>query len=408
MPDRIILNHNNEIYNYLDDLRLYLSKPQMNHLAGLTSGIIGCADKRTISNIVKTIANEKDRSCATKFLNNSPWDEAVVNYMRKQHIKKQVKKVLSSSQEPMFAILDDTINKKDRDSKHIEGMGYNYSHTTGKQEWSHNVMGFHCIAGELSIPYDHELYLKKEYCKENNTEFKSKVDVAKMMLVDFELAKEHLTYFLIDSWFTSPKLIMEAFKLGYHTIGALKSNRIFYPKGIRCKLSDFIQYIEETDLDLVTVNGKNYYFYKYEGKLNKLENAVILTIWEETFDKSVQPIYLLSTDVSLNPKTIIEYYSKRWDIEVSFRYLKDRLGFDHYQMRSLKAIRRYWLIQYLGYNYVEFYRCRYAAIFKFQNIGQTIDHIKNFNFKNIIDYVYDCANKKIDIATVYKTLKLVA
>jgi len=408
MPDRIILNHDNEIYNYFEDLKLWLTKPQMKHLVSLTTGIIGCSDKRTVSNIVKTVSIQGDRSCATKFLNDSPWDEAVVNWKRKQYIKEQIKKLMHSSSNPMFVILDDTINSKNKDSKHIEALGYNYSHTSGKQEWSHNVMGLHCIAEEISIPYDYELYLKKEYCEVKDIEFSSKVDIAIKMLKDFELAKTNQTYFLIDSWYTSPKLIFEAFELGYHTIGALKSNRIFYPQGISQKFSDFVQYIEETDLDLVTVNGKKYYLYKYEGKLNKLENATVLIIWEEKFDKSVEPKYLLSTDVSLEPQVIIEYYSKRWDIETSFRYLKDRLGFDQYQMRSIKAIKRFWLLQYLAYNYIEFYRYRYCKIYNFGNLGEVIDYIKSSNFKTIIDFVYDCASKKVDRSTVYQVLKLVA
>ena len=406
MPDRIILNLQNDIYNYFGDLKINLTKPQEKHLVSLTSGIIGCSDKRTVSNIVRTMPHQGDRSCSTKFLNDSPWNEAYVNWKRKQYAKEQIMKVVRYSEKPLFAILDDTINAKDKDSKHIEALGYNYSHSSGKQEWSHNVMGFHCVAEELSVPYDYELYLKKQYCEAKSIEFNSKVDIAVKMLEDFGLAKEYLTYFLIDSWFTSPKLIYEAFKLGYQTIGALKSNRVFYPQGIRQKLSEFVQYIEESDLDLVTVNGMKYYLYRYEGKLNKLENAVVLIIWEEKFDKTVEPKYLLSTDVSLDSQTIIEYYSKRWEIETSFRYLKDRLGFDHYQMRSLKAIKRFWLLQYLAYNYIEFYRYRYCKIYCFGNLGEAIDHIKASNFKTIIDYVYQCGKDKVDITAVYKALKL--
>jgi hypothetical protein len=405
MPDRIILNKNDEIYKYFKDLKLYLNKPQEKHLASMVTGIIGCSDKRTISNITKTITSEGNRSSSTRFLTQSPWDDEYMNNKRKMFAENRLRHVAETSNEPMFAILDDTINKKNNSSKHIEALGYNYSHTTSKQEWSHCILGFHVVASNLSLPYDHEFYLKKEYCQKQDIQFKSKVDIAIKFLKEFKLAKSFNTYFLTDSWYTSPKLINEAFMHGYHTIGALKSNRIFYPADYKIQLKDFIQHIEENDLDLVTVKGTKYFVYRYEGKVNNLENAVILISWEKEFDKNKSPMYLISTDVTLDNETIIRYYSKRWEIETSFRYLKDRLGFDHYQMRSLKGIRRFLRIQYLAYNYLELYR---QQDFSRSNLGELIDHLKESNFKKIIEFIYDCSTLKIDKATIYQSLKLTA
>jgi len=408
MPDRLILSQQNEVNNYiLKDLKLPLSKPQVQHFEMLVSGIIGCSDKRTISNIVRSSFIPKDRSCTQKFLNSSPWDENLVNLRRKQYTETLLKQELKKTGDPLFVILDDTINKKSKDSKHISGMGYHYSHTTGKQEWSHNVQGLHCVAGNLSVPFDYELYLKKGYCSETGTAFKSKVEISMNLLRQLDLQKTYPAYFLIDSWYTSPKLINEAAKLGFQTIGALKSNRIFYPAGIRQSLNEFVKYITDYDLDLVTVKEKQYKVYRYEGKMNDLENAVILITWDVSSPNS-EPKYLLSSDVSLDSQTIMEYYSKRWEIETSFRYLKDRLGFDHYQMRSIKAIKRFWLVQYIAYGYIEFYRYKNSSIFKLENLGTTIDHLKAFNLRNLVDYVYNCGKENVDLALVHKILRLVA
>lgn len=45
------------------------------------------------------------------------------------------------------------------------------------------------------------------------------------------------------------------FEGGYHLTGALKANRIIYPQGIRIQIKDFVQYIENNEVHLVTVNG---------------------------------------------------------------------------------------------------------------------------------------------------------
>lgn len=390
IPDKIILTQQNEVNNYiLKDLKLPLSNPQTKHLGLLVSGMIGCFDKRTVSNIVRSSFTHTDRSCTQKFLNSSPWNENLVNLKHKQYTQKALEKELDASSGPLFAILDDTINKKSKDSKHIAGMSFNYSHTSDRQEWSHNVQGLHCIAGKLSIPFFFELYLKKDYCTNIEEEFRSKVDISITLLEQLDLQKTYPTYFLTDSWYTSPKLIKAAARLGFQTIGALKSNR------------------SDSDLGLVTVKEKQCKVYRYEGKMNGLENAVILITWETNSPNS-DPKYLLCSDVSLDTKTIMKYYSRRWEIETRFRYLKDRLGFDHYQMRSIKAIKRFWLVQYIAYGYIEFYRYRFYNLFHLENLGATIDYLKAFNMRNLIDYVYNCDKENVDLAVVHKALGLTA
>lgn len=65
-------------------------------------------------------------------------------------------------------------------------------------------------------------------------------------------------YVLCDSRFTNKKVIDAHFKKGYHLIGALKTNRVIYPKGIGIQIKQFSQYIEKNDVHLVTVNNSKY------------------------------------------------------------------------------------------------------------------------------------------------------
>lgn len=59
-----------------------------------------------------------------------------------------------------------------------------------------------------------------------------------------------------------------------------------------------------------------YYEYRYEGKINDLKNAVNFICWSKT-DISDKASYIISTDVNLDSKAILEYYKNLWDIEVS-------------------------------------------------------------------------------------------
>ena len=60
--------------------------------------------------------------------------------------------------------------------------------------------------------------------------------------------------------------------------GAVKTNRVIFPVGIRRQISQFAPYIHKTDphVSLVAVGKRQYDVYRYEGHLNDLENAVVL------------------------------------------------------------------------------------------------------------------------------------
>mgnify|MGYP002576752810 FL=1 len=103
--------------------------------------------------------------------------------------------------------------------------------------------------------------------------------------------------------------------------------------------------VTHKNFDLVTVKGRNYYVYRYEGNLNGIENAIVLFSYpEKAFGKPKALRAFLCMDVSLSTNEILDNYVCRWSIEVFFRQCKDKLALDSYQIRSAQGIRRYWLI----------------------------------------------------------------
>lgn len=142
------------------------------------------------------------------------------------------------------------------------------------------------------------------------------------------------------------KIINTFAERGFHTIGALKTNRVLYSFGIKKKLSEFAVLLSVThsDFNLVTVKSKNYYVYRYEGKLNGVENAVVLLSYPEKAFRNPKALRaFLSTDVSLSTDEILSCYVCRWQIEVFFLQCKDKLALGSYQIRSAQGIWQYWL-----------------------------------------------------------------
>lgn len=63
---------------------------------------------------------------------------------------------------------------------------------------------------------------------------------------------------------------------GCHSIGRIKSNIVIYASGIKVGVNTFLKYINTNETSLVTASNNKYYVYRYEGKLNDIENAVVL------------------------------------------------------------------------------------------------------------------------------------
>ena len=127
---------------------------------------------------------------------------------------------------------------------------------------------------------------------------------------------------------------------------------MLYPFGIKKKLYEFAALLSVThsDFHLVTVKNQKYYVYRYEGKRNGIENAVVLLSYpEKAFGIPKALRAFLSTDVSLSTDEILSYYVCRWPIEIFFRQCKDKLALDSYQIRSVQGIRRFWLLMSLAH-----------------------------------------------------------
>ena len=113
----------------------------------------------------------------------------------------------------------------------------------------------------------------------------------------------------------------------------------------------------------------------------------------------------MSTDIELDAKTIIEYYSGRWTIETNYKYLKSNLGFDKYRVRSLLSIERYFLIVFLAINFLEIFRLSQNKLM-IETIGEAICCQRCITTKKFILYIYHKARNNVPITDIYARLKV--
>lgn len=283
------------------------------------------------------------RTTTAYFLNHGKWDDSALQDILKARVIHTIYQEAYRSGKPIFCIVDDTIASHTKPSSQalhpIEAAYFHQSHLKRHQDYGHQVVSVMLSCNGIILNYAVILYDRS----------KSKIQIVQEIAQELPVAPV-VSYFLCDSWYTSVKVMDSFIQKGFYTIGALKTNRIIYPFGIRQKVSDFALHLRKTDTDvsLVTVGGREFYVYRYEGKLNDIPNAaVILSYPKEAFGNPRALRVFISTNAELSTQEILDTYSRRWPIELFFRQSKGKLALDKYQIRSRKGIRRYWLIMSL-------------------------------------------------------------
>ena len=339
------IHHSSFIYNQFKKLNLCKSYSHrvINHLMSILISIFITGYHGKTTDFAKN--SSCHRTTIAHFLNSGKWDDSLLSNTLKRSVIEIIYSEAARTGKPVFCIVDDTIASKTKPSSQalhpIEDAYFHQSHLKGKQDYGHQAVAVMLSCNGIVLNYDFVMYNKSI----------SKIDIVQNIAKELPVPPV-MSYFLCDCWYVSEKIINTFAGRGFHTIGALKTNRMLYPFGIKKKLNEFAALLSITHsaFHLVTVKNQTYYVYRYEGKLNGIENGVVLLSYpEKAFGNPKALRAFLSTDVSLSTDEILSYYVCRWPIEIFFRQCKDKLALDSYQIRSAQGIRRFWLLMSLAH-----------------------------------------------------------
>ena len=331
----------------------------------------------------KTVDFERQSDCHRTtighFLNKGKWDESAIENAVKQSVIDIIYEESKRTGKPIFCVIDDTISSKTKPASKaknpIEDAYFHFSHLKKKQDYGHQAIGVMLSCNGITLNYAIIMYDKSE----------SKIKLVSKIASELPITPI-ISYLLCDSWYVCDKVMNSFIRRGFYTIGALKTNRIIYPSGVKCSVKQFAESLKENadQFHTVTVKGRQYTIYRYEGNLNGIENAVVLISFPvEAMNNPKALRAFISTDVSLSTEEILNIYVNRWEIEVFFRNCKTKLAFDRYQIRSSKGIKRFWIITSLAY----FIACSESKSFDFSEGFRLLsDEIRNEKIRYIYEF----------------------
>lgn len=364
----------------------------------MMESLIEIDGKRTISRINENIIDRRDVSCDIKFIRDTAWTKDELFYAQRAYFKSIAKKTDVS-----FYIMDDTVLEKAGRPKHIEGLGWHYSHSKGRVIYGHSMVSSQYRVGSVSFPYDFRFYRNQKEALKNKVEFKTKQDIARQFIEDFKPFFDEKVYVLLDSWYTSKEIIKAAKDRQFDIIGGIKGNRIFklHENGQKHRVSTYAKNVRNTSFEEIDLDGGAFLVKRVECYIPEVGKAVIL-ISKRKKDRS--KCFILSTDTSLSNEEILRYYSYRWDIETGYLYCKDRLGLGHYQMRKMKAIEKFCALVFSAFCYLEALR--------FQNnessIGQSRWYFRLRKKQHYVERIARLARDGLPLKKIYEELNLVA
>lgn len=382
-----IIHYSEIIYKQLKELKLCLnlSHIAIKHILSILISMFMTGYRGKTIDFARF--SENHRTTIAHFFNHGKWNDAKLSEILKSQVIKVIYDEAKRSGKPIFCIVDDTISSKTKPSSQalnpIENAAFHYSHLKNRQDYGHQAISVLLSCNGITLNYTVLLCDKS----------KSKIQMICDLANELPIAPTH-SYLLCDCWYTSSVVMNSFVKRGFYTIGGLKSNRIIYPLGIRQNISQFAMMLQKTDVAvrLVTVGNRQYYVYRYQGKLNKLNDAVVLITYpKDKFLNTKALRAFVCTNSALTTEEILQFYCNRWQIEIYFRNCKTKLAFDKCQIRSAQGVRRFWLITSLAY-----YICCMSTG-KFIPFDDGYHNLQSQIHRQYITFVYTCGAKHLPL-----------
>ena len=289
------------------------------------------------------------------FFSDSKWDLQAIKQKRLEIIQNQ--RTTASTKDGILAI-DDTGCPKPY-AENTQGAKWQYCGPLKREEVCNVGVGAVFVSPSKHFPIDIIPYLPSDEFPggKTNPQFKDKIQIA-MELFDNASGTLDFSVVTFDSWYASTEFLEHIHSHNKIFFSEIKSNRnifMYHPqKKTRCfvKSDELVTLIQKhyrhkvktvthTTSDGSEVSHKTYSF---EAKLRNcdvpLKIVVILGKWNKDDDNSVH--ILITNQLNASAKTVITNYLLRWGIEHCFKELKDTFYFDHYQVRHIEKIERYW------------------------------------------------------------------
>ena len=352
----------------LDPFSVLFSRCCWQNALSLLLGAILCRGKRTVTGVLRTIGLSQDSGFSKyhRILNSLDWSAKRGSAIFFKILLKMV------GQERPVILIDETLER--RKGKRIQAKGYYRDavrssrscvvKTTGLK-WLVMAFSFRFSFAKraFALPFFTVLEPSEKSTKKQGKRHKTTIDWSAQMVKQLVRWAPTISFILVgDGGFACAKLAWTCLKNNIALVSRLKMNACIYavpeeaPPGKRGpktkkgeRLFSFKEMLKIEDLpwEEVEIAG-------YDGKKKRVKYLTNTAMWgADGFcplpirwvlvtdpTGEMDPLPLMSTDVTLTAIKMIELYVDRWGLEVTFQEVREHLGVETQRQWSDKAIAR--------------------------------------------------------------------
>lgn len=375
------------------------SKTQLAVFNTLLYAFINDYKRVNLSSLAKGIHIDYDQ--LQYFVSDSKWSYEALNTKRIELLRNQ--RTTGFSRDGLL-IIDDTGVLKPYAPK-TEGVAYQHCPVLGEEALC-NVAVASCLAvNKRYIPLALKFYKTQDefIMGKNDPDFKSKLELAQELIADALNKKVPFRYVLFDAWYSASDVLNYIQEQNLFFISEVKSDRKAYFRNPEARKSYFMQQDEMVTLikrylwhkvKTFKYRDEQLAVYSFKSRLKSTDFPVKVFVVISIASGETRTV--ITNDLSLSEKKAILTYLERWAIERCFRELKDTLYFDHYQVRRLPKIMRYWMLVITVWSLLYWIR---QNGYLFRSIssslkGKSINECKQALLKLIIFSSYEALRKK--------------
>jgi SRSO17 transposase len=313
----------------LKNYRSCFSKPQWNHFNTYMHGLLlGEKGEKNIQDIAGNMLYGRHQSSLNRFLTRHKWDVRRLNAIRlQQNLLHQEGGVL---------IVDDTIIEKS--GEHMDGVGFLFDHCKGKSVRCHDIVSTYYQHGDQKVPLYFTPYVKEELTMQQDVWFKTKIQIA-LDLFRKSLTKVHPEVVVFDAWYMSKELVDFLSSRSLTWVSSAKSNRLIQVNDTWVSVSEYAKILSKHSFKRINkLVGEQRFKWLFETTIVMKNIGLVKLAILRQRRNSKTCTFLVSNNTGLDGLKILEYYKKRWSIEVFYRDCKQHLGMGEYQVRRLDAV----------------------------------------------------------------------
>ena len=420
-----------DVRYFAERFREVFSKPQYQHFVTVLLGLMLCEGTRTLSGLLRQIADSPSLAGLSRFLSEAPWEEAAVVESWLRHFREEMQpKVAAEFQRERqmqpkrrgrpkapvvtgYLIGDDSTIEK-RKGKKMEGLGRHHSTTQDKRVTGHSLVESLYVLLGRRCPLAPQLYRQQAICEAEGVPFASKIDLMEAVIRTFEPIAGTVTHVLLDSWYSAKRLWRAAREREFLITTGIKCNRWLAvadptaPQGWKWqRLSEYTAQLSASDyVELAWPKGKKMvYVHVLTTRVRSLYRCQVVIVRQSLDDPVSQARYWASSDVEASPELLLAHIAARWNIEVLFGDGKEELGLDHYQLMSAAAIVRFWTLAMLAYVFLEEERDRLKTQWQRPvTIGEARREIQRRHRRHLLDWLHEQFQSGVEPDALYELL----